>query len=112
MMRRNVLPQQFGRGEVDFASIAQVALAHADVLLRRWLPAGRRCGNEWVALNPTRNDMHAGSFRINVLTGRWADFAVGASGGDLISLAAYLFSMGQGEAARRITSMLGVDHES
>ena len=111
-MRRSILPHQCDRGEVDFAAIAQTSLAHADVLLRRWLPDGRRRGNEWVALNPTRADMHAGSFRINVLTGRWADFAVGASGGDLISLAAYLFSIGQAEAARGIADMLGVDHGS
>jgi hypothetical protein len=111
-MRRSVLPHQFDHGQVDFASIAQAALAHADVLLRRWLPDGRRRGNEWVALNPMRVDMHAGSFRINVLTGRWADFAVGDSGGDLICLAAYLFSIGQAEAARRIADMLGVSRGS
>jgi hypothetical protein len=111
-MRRSILSHQCDRGEIDFASVAQMSLAHADVLLRRWLPDGRRRGNEWVALNPTRADTCAGSFRINVLTGRWADFAIGASGGDLISLAAYLFSIGQAEAARRIADMLGVSRGS
>ena len=50
----------------------------------------------------------AGSFRLNLLTGRWADFAIGVGGGDLISLAAYLFGIGQAEAAVRIADMLGV----
>ena len=30
---------------------------------------------EYVALNPTRADKRAGSFKINLQTGRWADFA-------------------------------------
>jgi hypothetical protein len=36
-------------------------------------------------------DQNPGSFSINVRTGRWADFATGDKGGDVISLAAYLF---------------------
>jgi hypothetical protein len=62
-----------------------------------------------VARNPTRRDRHLGSFRINLETGRWADFATGDKGGDAVSLAAYLFHLSQGEAARRVGRMLGVD---
>ena len=58
-----------------------------------------------------RADRSPGSFRVNLLTGRWADFAIGVGGGDLISLAAYLFGIGQAEAATRIADMLGVRHE-
>ena len=75
----------------------------------RWLPDGRREGREWVALNPRRNDRSPGSFRINLQTGKWADFATDdARGGDPVSLAAYLFGASQGEAARSLAAMLGV----
>jgi hypothetical protein len=100
-----------GRGKVDFSGIAQAALSHAEALLRRWLPDGRRQVGEWVARNPRRSDRHAGSFRVNMLTGRWADFAIGVAGGDLISLAAYLFGIDQAEAACCIADMLGLRHD-
>jgi DNA primase len=78
-------------------------------MLRRWLPDGRREGNEWVALNPTRADKHPGSFKVNLRTGRWADFATGDKGGDLISLAAHLHGLSQVEAARKLARMLGLE---
>jgi hypothetical protein len=49
---------------------------------------------------------------VNTTTGRWSDFATGNAGGDLISLAAYLFRSKQGEAAVRIAEAIGIDpHE-
>jgi len=78
-------------------------------LLARWLPGGRVQGREYVALNPTRNDQHAGSFRINLDSGKWADFATGDRGGDVVSLAAYLGGLSQVEAARRLANTLAVD---
>jgi hypothetical protein len=63
-----------------------------------------------MALNPRRVDYNLGSFRINIRTGRWCDFAVeGARGGDVVSLAAYLGGLGQAEAARRLAAMLGIE---
>jgi hypothetical protein len=78
-------------------------------LLQRWLPDGRKEGDEYVALNPTRADRHLGSFRVNLRTGRWADFATGDKGGDVVSLAAYLFGLRQCEAAERVAAALGVE---
>lgn len=104
-------PERFDREQIDFARIAKTALDSSVAVVQRWLPEGRRQANEWVIRNPKRADMNAGSFRINLLTGRWADFAIGVGGGDLISLAAYLFSIGQTEAAMRIADMLGVGHD-
>lgn len=46
---------------------------------------------------------------MNLRTGRWSDFAVEASGGDLTSLAAYLFQLKQGQAAVRIADALGIN---
>jgi hypothetical protein len=94
---------------IDFRRVALAAASHSDAILRRWLPNGRREGCEWVVRNPTRSDRRPGSFKINVKTGVWADFASGASGGDLTSLAAYLFAISQVEAAKRIAAMLGID---
>jgi hypothetical protein len=96
------------RRPIRYAAVAGTALAALPALLARWLPSGRIEGHEYLALNPTRHDRHLGSFRINLRTGRWADFATGDKGGDPVSLAAYLFRLTRAEAARRLAGMLGV----
>ena len=93
---------------LDFAAITRTTLPVLLALLLRWLPDGRREGNEYLALNPRRTDRHPGSFKVNLQTGRWSDFATGDKGGDPISLVAYLFDTSQAEAARRLATMLGV----
>jgi hypothetical protein len=100
-----------GAPRTNFQSINRAALAVLPVLLSRWLPNGRRQSCEWVALNPRRSDRRLGSFRINLLTGRWADFATGDAGGDPISLAAYLHGLSQFQAARQLACMLGMSHD-
>lgn len=96
------------QNQIDFDAINRAALARMPDLCARWLPDGTRRGHEWVARNPRRADRHAGSFSINLNTGRWADFAAGVRGGDPVSLAAYLGGIGQCEAARGLADMLGV----
>ncbi len=96
------------RRRLDFAAVNRAALNDLPTILARWLPRGRIEGDEFVALNPRRADKRLGSFKINLRTGRWADFATGDSGGDPVSLAAYLAGCGQAEAARRLAAMLGV----
>ena len=86
-----------------------MALAVLPSLLARWLPRGRTEGLEYVALNPTRPDRHLGSFRINLRTGRWSDFATGDKGGDPVSLAAYLSRLSQRKAAEKLAGMLGIE---
>jgi hypothetical protein len=93
---------------IDFRGINDAALQRLPLMVLRWLPEGRREGQEWVCRNPTRADRSPGSFKVNLRTGRWADFATGDGGGDAISLAAYLFGLRQSEAARRIATMLGI----
>ena len=92
----------------DFDGINRAALGALPALLARWLPDGRCESHEYVARNPRRKDRTLGSFKINLRTGRWADFATGDRGGDVISLAAFLFDLSQGQAARRMASMLGL----
>ena len=96
----------------DFEAVNCAALPVLPILLARWLPTGKRVGREYVALNPRRDDRHFGSFKI-VISGRrigmWADFFTGDEGGDVISLAAYLFELSQGEAARKVADMVGLN---
>ena len=100
--------RRYRLGPVDFVAVASAARPVLPLLVARWLPEGRREGREWVARNPTRADRRPGSFKINLITGRWADFASGHKGGDAISLAAHLHGLTQIEAARRLAEMLGV----
>ncbi len=95
-------------GRLNFEAINRAALASLPALLRRWLPDARLVGHEFEARNPRRADRRPGSFRINVNSGRWADFATGDKGGDVISLAAFLSGTGQAEAARALADMLAV----
>jgi hypothetical protein len=92
---------------VDFAAINRAALPLLPAIIQRLLPNGRREGREFVALNPRRVDRHLGSFRANLNTGRWADFATGDKGGDAISLVAYVKNISQYEAAKGLSEMLG-----
>jgi hypothetical protein len=75
---------------VKFETVNRAALAVLPTVLTRLIPGGKILGHEYVALKPTRNDRRPGSFKINVRTGRWSDFATGDRGGDPVSLVAYL----------------------
>jgi hypothetical protein len=94
---------------IAFRRIADTALGRAEAIALRWLPDGCREGTEWVSINPTRNDRKLGSFKINLGSGKWADFATGDRGADLISLGAYLHRLTQRQAALKIADMLGVN---
>jgi|SRR5271166_886921 len=96
------------RRSINFRRIASDAARRAADIVPRWLPDGRREAGEWVAKNPRRADRWPGSFKVNLKSGKWADFATGDKGGDLISLGAYLFNLDQAEAAVRVAAMLGV----
>lgn len=94
---------------IDFDRVNEAALRNADAVVRGLLPDGRRDGMEWVARNPLRNDRKPGSFKVNLVTGKWGDFATSDRGGDLVSLAAFVASLPQREAAIRLAESLGVD---
>lgn len=93
--------------KLDFAAIN--AALNPDVVVPQWAPDGQRRGKEWVAANPTRADKTAGSFSVNLNTGRWKDFATGDSGKDLVSLYAYIFcDNDQGTAAKELADNHGI----
>src|SRR6187200_96291 len=108
----NVHPSGRTADQPDFLGVNAAALAVLPDLLAHWLPDGHRPGAEWVATNPTRTDRRRGSFSVNTRTGRWADFATGDRGGDVVSLAAYLHGLSQADAARRLGEMLGIPENS
>ena len=93
---------------MKFSELNARLLPSFATLVTQWLPSGKRMGEEWVALNPTRNDNKAGSFRINMNTGKWADFATNDNGGDPISLYAYLHNLDQKDAADQLAGHMGV----
>lgn len=107
---------RFGDRRADtalwFAAVNRAALADAGRVVAAMLPGGRREGREYVARNPRRGDRSPGSFKVNLATGRWADFASGERGGDLVSLSAFLAGCSQGEAAARLGEALGVGRPS
>jgi hypothetical protein len=94
---------------IDFDRINAEALVCLDAICRRLLPDGRREGHEYLALNPRRGDRCLGSFKINLRTGAWADFATNDRGGDPVSLIAFIEDCKQGEAARKLARMLDLD---
>lgn len=96
-------------GPIDFARVNAAALRNSDAVVTGLLPDGRRDGQEWVARNPRRADRKLGSFKINLTTGRWGDFASGDAGGDLVSLAAFVAGLNQRDAAIRLAESLGIN---
>lgn len=99
----------FARHErVDFGAVSSAALGALDFIVPKLLPGGYRSAGEWVARNPTRADGRPGSFKVNMKTGVWSDFATGDKGGDAIDLVAYLEGKSKLDAARDLQSLLNV----
>lgn len=101
------VPPEGRRPPLAFTAINAAALPHLETLCRRWLPGGRRIGGEWV-YGRLRGEADA-SCKVNLRTGRWADFNGGAKGGDTVSLAAAVAGIGQVQAARNLARMFGLE---
>lgn len=85
---------------LDFRALADRLLISSDTLVPAWLPGGKRQGKEWVCGDVGGGAGH--SLSVNLLTGRWADFATGDAGGDLISLYAAIHELTMGDAYREL----------
>lgn len=92
--------------------VAGRALSSIDSVLSRWLPGGKREGQEYLPLNPKRADRSPGSLSINLKTAKWAEFSSGDKGADLVSLVAYLDDCSQSEAAQRLAEFLNIQIEN
>jgi hypothetical protein len=95
---------------LDFQALQRQMLPHLTTIIPQLLPDGRMRGCEYIARNPKRSDRRLGSFKVNIRTGRWCDFATGDAGGDIISLIAYVQRIGQADAARLVQEMVGGGH--
>lgn len=93
--------------KTNFTQVKNFIKGHEEAILKHLLPIGQTAGSEYIALNPTRNDKNLGSFRINTTTLKWADFATGDKGSDIISLYAYIKSVNQLVAARELLKLIG-----
>ena len=90
--------------------VAAAALGSFDAaMVCLGLTGGKNQGHEYQPLNPMRGDHKPGAFSINTISGKWSDFATDQSGGDLVSLAAYLWNMKQGEAAESLADSMGLN---
>ena len=94
----------------SFADVKSAALKNIDRVLTHWLPNGKRVdgGKEYTAPNPTRTDKRAGSLKVNLSKGTWADFATGDKGGDLIDLVRYIDGGTDVEACKKLADLLSV----
>jgi putative DNA primase/helicase len=92
--------------------VATAALNSIDSILSRWCAGGKRENHEYVALNPKRSDSKLGSFKVNLTTGAFADFALDdVRGGDLVALVAYIDDLPQFAAAKALGAFLGINYQ-
>jgi len=94
----------------DFLRVASAALTSIESLVGDWLPNGVREGREWCV--GSRDGEAGKSMKICLsgdAAGRWSDFSAGDSGGDLISLYAYIHGLEQVDAMKAIATSLGID---
>lgn len=92
---------------ISFAGIKQRYSENPLPILRELVGAGEIQGSDYVALNPRRNDKHRGSFRVDIATGRFYDFATGDRGGSVIDLAMFVYNCGIIEAATKLGNFWG-----
>lgn len=87
--------------QLDFQQVSSELLSRALPLLESWFPAGKLRGSEFQV--GSLDGEPGGSLSINIKTGKWADFATGEKGGDLIALYAKIHNINNLEAARRLS---------
>ena len=103
----SILPPGAGRSGTDFPLVNRAVLPHLEALCARWLPGGKRIGTEWTC-GSLRGEAGT-SCKVNLRTGRWADFATGEKGGDPVSLTAAIHHLSQHEAAQCLARMFGLE---
>jgi putative DNA primase/helicase len=92
---------------IQFAALAEALLASADRLVPMWLPDGERRGHEYVC--GSLSGGKGSSCSINLVNGRWADFASDEQGGDLLSLYAAIHGLSQAKAAIQVAREEGLE---
>ena len=91
---------------IRFAELAAALLDRVEHLVPRWLPGGKRDGHEWKCGNLQGGE--GSSAGVNMHTGKWADFATGEQGGDLLSLYAAIHGLPMSKAAAQVAREQGL----
>lgn len=93
----------------DFSAVGRAALNSIQSLLQEWFPSGVKEGNEFCV--GSRAGEAGQSLRVRLSgekAGVWADFSDDATGGDLISLYAYVNDLKPGQACKALADRLGI----
>ena len=87
---------------VSFQEIKQGYKQCPIEILKRLVGNGKIEGGDYVALNPRRSDKKAGSFRIDIASGKFHDFSTGDSGSSIIDLTAFVYDCDLLTAAQKL----------
>ena len=88
--------------------LINIVLAHPDIFLVPLMPDSYEQGDELIGQNPRRDDKEPGTFNINLVSGKWADFACQdeASGADPISFIAYCKNTSQKKVRAEVKAVI------
>ncbi|MFZ5834712.1 MAG: DUF3631 domain-containing protein [Pseudomonadota bacterium] len=92
---------------IAFSELNSRLLANSHGHCQSWLPGGTLISGEYKIGN--LNGDPGDSLKVNLRTGKWADFATGERGGDLISLFAAIHKISQADAAKRLGNASSTD---
>lgn len=87
---------------LDFGGLNRALIQRAEELLSDWFPQGKLRGREFCVGNLSGSQ--GDSLKVNIDTGKWADFAQDIRGHDLISLYAKINGFKNLQAAERLAS--------
>jgi predicted P-loop ATPase len=90
---------------LNFDELRQIFQGNIRQILADICPGGKLIGSEWTCGTTTGGK--GDSFKFNIKTQKWSDFAVGTKGGDIISLYAHNRGIKQIEAARELSDRYG-----
>jgi predicted P-loop ATPase len=90
---------------IPYSDLASHSLSVIESLLANWI-GGKRSRTEWQAEKTARGGM-GDSLTVKLSTGEWMHGASSSSGGDLISLYAYLNGLDQHQAAIDVADQIG-----
>lgn len=88
------------RSSLNIKQIAESLAPSQETILTQICPGGTISGREYMA--GSINGGPGKSFSFNLVTGKWADFATGEKGGDIIALYAAVNRINNAEAARTL----------
>lgn len=92
---------------INFVALADALLSRADTLVAAWLPGGVQRGHEYVCASLSGGT--GTSCSVNLVNGKWSDFANEDRGGDLVSLYAAINGLTMGKAAVQLAREEGLE---